>query len=44
MDKKNHSQSNDVEENDHNRQARNIGRNQKKWHQRMRSNTSTRKE
>ena len=30
MDEKNHSRSNDVKEDDHNRQARDIGRNQKK--------------
>ena len=34
MDKKNYSRSNDVKEKDHNRQARDIGRNQKKQHQR----------
>jgi len=44
MDEKNHGRSNNVEEDDHNRQARDIGRNQKKWHQRMESDTSTRKE
>jgi len=44
MNKKNHGRSNDVEEDDHNRQARDIGKNQKKWHQRMGSDTSTRKE
>ena len=44
MDKKNHDRSNNVEENDHNRQARDIGRNQKKWQQRMGSDISTRKE
>ena len=43
MDKKNHGRSNNVEENDHNKQARDIGRNQKKWHQRMRSDPSIRK-
>ena len=40
MDEKNYSRSNNVEENDHNRQARDIGRNQKKWYQRMRSDPS----
>ena len=32
MDEKNYGRSNDVEEDDHNRQVRDIGRNQKKWH------------
>jgi len=40
MDKKNYGRGNNVEEDDHNRQARNIGRNQKKWHQRTGSNLS----
>jgi len=44
MNKKNHGRSNNVEEDDHNGQARNIGRNQKKWHQRVGSNPSIRKE
>ena len=44
MDEKNHSRSNNVKEDDHNRQARDIGRNQKKQHQRMRSNLSVGKE
>jgi len=30
MNEKNHGRSNDVEEDDHNKQARDIGRNQKK--------------
>jgi len=44
MNEKNHGRSNNVEEDDYNRQARDIGRNQKKWHQRTESDTSTRKE
>jgi len=40
MDKKNYGRGNNVEEDDHNRQAKDIGRNQKKWHQRTGSNLS----
>ena len=40
MDEKNQDRDNNVEEDDYNRQARDIGRNQKKWHQRMGNNPS----
>ena len=40
MDEKNHSRSNNAKKDDHNKQARDIGRNQRKWHQRTQSDQS----